>query len=225
MGRTHSQCFGGRSCSFCGWGEDAAFHIIYSRLASDQLLSGSERPIVTELPRDHPYALFIFSNQGQDGWHFINVKHDEQLVKRRLFRRITVSPAGMLRTASERISLLDLGSMTGELFGLSPLAIQSRRDEAFDVELVTKAFYKELANWYFRARESVVFPKDAKPDADGKPSVHLIRLIIRLIFCWFLRVKKLQQHGFKKVKTTTVWTSGAAKGPASITGQDSFQSV
>jgi hypothetical protein len=32
---------------FAGGGQDNAFHIIYSRLASDQLLSGSERPIVT----------------------------------------------------------------------------------------------------------------------------------------------------------------------------------
>lgn len=96
----------------------------------------------------------------------------------------------MLRTASERINLLDLGSMTGELFGLSPLVIQNRHDEAFNVESVTKAFYKELANWYFWARECVTFPKDAKPDADGKPSVHLIRLITRLIFCWFLREKQ-----------------------------------
>jgi adenine-specific DNA-methyltransferase len=174
---------------FASGGQDGAFHVIYTRLASNQLSSGAERPIVARLLRDHPYALFVFSNKGCEQWHFVNVKYDDEAFKRRLFRRITVSPSGRLRTASERIGLLDLGSMAGELFGLSPLAIQRRHDTAFDVESVTKAFYKELANWYFWARDCAVFPRDAKPDAEGKPSVHLIRLITRLIFCWFLREK------------------------------------
>lgn len=126
---------------FAGGGQDSAFHIIYSRLASDQLFSGSERPVVTKLLRDHPYALFIFSNQAQNRWHFINVKHDEEEKKRKLFRRITVGPEERLRTASERISLLDLASISGELFGISPLTIQARHDDAFDVEAVTRQFF------------------------------------------------------------------------------------
>lgn len=128
---------------FAGGGEDNAFHIIYSRLASDQLLSGSERPVVTRLLREHPYALFVFSNESRNRRHFINVKHDEEEKKRRLFRRITVGPEERLRTASERIALLDLASIGGDPFGISPLAVQTRHDEAFDVEAVTKQFFNE----------------------------------------------------------------------------------
>ena len=51
---------------FASDGEDNDFHIIYSRLASDRLLLGLERPVVTRLLRDHPYVLFIFSNSDQD---------------------------------------------------------------------------------------------------------------------------------------------------------------
>ncbi len=86
--------------------------------------------------------------------------------------------------------MLDLASVGTELFGLSPMAIQERHDEAFDVEKVTKDFYNEIANWYFWAREHATFPKDAPLDSDGKPSLAVIRLLTRLIFCWFLREKR-----------------------------------
>ena len=86
--------------------------------------------------------------------------------------------------------MLDLASVGAELFGLSPLAIQERHDEAFDVEKVTKDFYNEIANWYFWAREHATFPKDTPLDSDGKPSLAIIRLLTRLIFCWFLREKR-----------------------------------
>ena len=45
--------------------------------------------------------------------------------------------------------MMDLASMAKDLFGIPTQEIQSRHDDAFDVESVTKAFYKELANWYF----------------------------------------------------------------------------
>ncbi len=178
----------------CG-GTGGDFHIIYNRLKSDDLSRGLERPVVNQLLKEHPYALLVFSNESQSRWHFLNVKYDSDIKKRRLFRRITVRPGDGLRTAAERITMLDLESIGPDLFGLSPLMIQARHDEAFDVEKVTKDFYKELANWYFWAREIAVFPKDAKPDADGKPSLHLIRLITRVVFCWFLREKKNPRTG------------------------------
>ena len=94
------------------------FHVIYSRLSSDKLLMGLERPVVSKLLKDHPYSLFLFSNSKQDQFHFLNVKYDDDVQKRRLFRRITVGPNERLRTASERIALLDLADISPNLFGL-----------------------------------------------------------------------------------------------------------
>ena len=176
---------------FAGGGEDNAFHVIYCRLASDALARGFERPVVTQLLREHPYALFVFSNQGQTDWHFLNVKYDDQAERRRLFRRITVKPGAGLRTATERVQLLDLAEINPELFGISPLAIQQRCDAAFDVEAVTKDFFREIANWYFWALKNVRFPKDAPKEADGHDHISVIRLITRLIFCWFVKEKGL----------------------------------
>lgn len=61
--------------------------------------------------------------------------------------------------------------------------------DSISTELLTKRFYREVQNWYFWARNYAEFPKDAKPDADGKHSLQLIRLLTRLLFCWFLREK------------------------------------
>ena len=57
-------------------GEGDAFKIIYTRLACDTLLRGAERPVVGQLLRDHPYALFVFSNKAQTAWHFLSVKYE-----------------------------------------------------------------------------------------------------------------------------------------------------
>lgn len=178
---------------FASGGEDGAFHVVYCRLASPDLKRGLQRPVVNQLLRDHPYALFVFSNKNQSAWHFLNVKYDEAVEKRRLTRRIAVQRGEGLRTAAERMALLDLQTISPDLFGLSPLLIQQHHDDAFDVEKVTKDFYEEIANWYFWAREHAEFPKDAPVDADGKPSLPLIRLLTRLIFCWFLREKRHPQ--------------------------------
>jgi hypothetical protein len=174
---------------FASGGQDRAFHIIYTHLAGDTLPRGVERVLVNQLLRDHPYALFVFSNKQQFAWHFLNVKFDEQAEKRRLVRRITVRQGEGLRTAAERLALLDRSDKSGG--SDSPLAIQARHDRAFDVEQVTKDFYREVANWYFWALKHVEFPKDAPKEKDGRDHISVIRLITRLIFCWFIREKGL----------------------------------
>ncbi|MDD4348974.1 MAG: hypothetical protein PHF70_07690 [Opitutales bacterium] len=74
-------------------------------------------------------------------------------------------------------------------------------EEIFNVELLNKRFYKELANWYFWALPQVEFPDDLSPDssfskeedrqknAEKRRATGLIRLLTRLIFCWFLKEK------------------------------------
>jgi len=138
-----------------GWGEQASgaladdpvlfatggkdFHVIHARLRSEKLLMGMERPVVSRLLHDHPYSLFIFSNASQDQWHFLNVKYDDDVQKRRLFRRISVTPLDRLRTASERLAKINLADAPN----VAPNTIQKLHDDAFDVEPVTKEFFRE----------------------------------------------------------------------------------
>ena len=74
-------------------------------------------------------------------------------------------------------------------------------EEIFDVELLNTRFYKELFKWYWWALPEVSFPDGMKPsglteaqeaDYDEKlRATGLIRLLTRLIFCWFLKEKDL----------------------------------
>jgi adenine-specific DNA-methyltransferase len=73
-------------------------------------------------------------------------------------------------------------------------------EDVFNVELLNKRFYEELSNWYFWARKQVSFPSDLddkdikRTEADKKDTrnaTSVIRLLTRLIFCWFLKEKGL----------------------------------
>jgi len=121
-----------------GWGEAVAnalaedpqiiachddFKIIYARLDSDGLFLGDERPVVNRLLKECPYLLCLFSDRQQQQWHFVNIKYDEDIKKRRLFRRITIGPGERLRTATEHILLISKNAMTRLL--MSRLSLRS----------------------------------------------------------------------------------------------------
>jgi len=63
--------------------------------------------------------------------------------------------------------------------------------KTLDTSELNKRFFQDLANWYFWALPQVRFPKNAPKDVDGRDSLSLIRLITRVIFCWFLKEKGL----------------------------------
>ena len=65
--------------------------------------------------------------------------------------------------------------------------------ERFSVEVLTKAFYQELSDWYAWAIKVISFPNDITKHTDDKLHNHegAIRLITRLIFVWFLKERKL----------------------------------
>src|SRR5690606_40804777 len=116
--------------------EHGDFRVIYSRLAvKDRLPRGTERPIVEQLLRDHPYSLFLFSDDDGSHWDFVNVKHEREGRPRRVYRRISIGPderaLNRLRTASEQLTKIALPD--GELARLerAPLAIQGMHDETF----------------------------------------------------------------------------------------------
>jgi hypothetical protein len=145
------------------------------------------------LLKEHQYGLFIFSNQSQDYWHFINVKYDTETEKRRLFRRISVSQEERLRTAAERISMLDLQSIQPDMFGLQPLTIQSKHDEAFDVEAVTREFFRQYARIF-----SYVEQRITGLSHQGQRRLFTQRLFNRLMFIIFI-----QKKGWLKLNSET----------------------
>ena len=139
---------------FAAGGRDKDFHIIYARLNTETLRKTHERRLIAHLQTRFPHALYIFSNIAQDHWHFVNVtlvrEASEKHKARHLFRRITVAPDEKLRTAAERIAMLDLATIAIDgqqenLFPnpelLTPLQITKQHDAAFDVDAVTAQFF------------------------------------------------------------------------------------
>ena len=68
----------------------------------------------------------------------------------------------------------------------------------FSVEVLTKAFYQELSDWYAWAVKKVHFPNVIDDDNDNEAynSEAMIRLITRLIFVWFIKQRHLVPDEF-----------------------------
>ena len=168
-------------------GTDNHFHVIYSRFADEKLLLARERLVINKLVQQHPFALFVFSNAHRDLWHFVNVKYDRDRrktdddKKRYLLRRITIGPDERLRTASERIEMLDVAKIAEP----TPLEIQAVHDEAFDVEAVTTEFFKEFARRFDRLQTDLV----AQTGDEAWAHDYALRFLSRLMFLYFVQRK------------------------------------
>ena len=67
--------------------------------------------------------------------------------------------------------------------------------DAFSVEKVTKEFYQDISNWYDWALKTAKFPNDAIVKEKGS-EMSVIRLITRMIFIWFMKVKGFISNDF-----------------------------
>lgn len=94
----------------------------------------------------------------------------------------TLGPQESGRTAATRLTALRERSLAVTLADVT---------DAFSVEKLNREFYQEIANWYFWAVSECRFPAGAEKDKNKEDSIAVIRLITRLVFCWFLKVKKL----------------------------------
>jgi hypothetical protein len=178
-------------------GYDNSFHVIYCQLAERDLRIGHERRVVDELSKDHRYALFVFSNNDLTLWHLVNIPYDDDPSRRRVYRRITVGEAERFRTATERISMLDLESLAVKLGKgideLSSMDIQSRHDEAFSVEKVTDQFFRKYRQ-VFEYVEARVQGIDESEDR---------RLFVQRLFNRLMFVAFVEKKGWLKLDSQT----------------------
>jgi hypothetical protein len=167
------------------------FDVIYTRLNSQQIRKQEQRRIIDALLTIHPYSLFVFSNQDQDDWHFINAKYDDKTTQRRLLRRMVVNQREQLRTAIEQISELDLQFIGDHckngkkgITELEPLDIQTGHENAFDVEQVTDKFFEEYKLVFNSVEDSIEGIKDPE-----QKRLFTQKLFNRLMFIAFVQKK------------------------------------
>ncbi len=177
--------------------DNGEFAIIYIRLRGFLSL-GHERTLISKLlQKNQLYALFVFSDGEQRRWHFVNVKEGVGEVKRRLFRRITIGPEEQLRTAIERIAMLDLSTMSTDIATLSALTIQDAFDRAFDVEAVTRTFFRDYRMTFD------ILQKDLKQQTGDENWAHdyALQLLNRCMFLYFIQRKRWLGNDTEFLKT------------------------
>ncbi|MEO7018937.1 MAG: DNA methyltransferase [Ktedonobacteraceae bacterium] len=169
-------------------GGDGDFKIIYIHLQKS-LSRVNERTLIAKLLPTVLYALFIFSDAEQKHWHFVNVKESTSTAKSRLFRRITIGPEEQLRTAIERIAMLDLSILAADsaaLAKISALTIQTVFDQAFDVEAVTRTFFRDYRMSFD------ILQKDLYKQTNDETWAHdyALQLLNRCMFLYFIQRKR-----------------------------------
>lgn len=169
-----------------------SFDVIYAQLAPDQRGRGfplsltAERLAVNQLLENHPYALFVFSDTAEKHWHLVNIRYDQKATRQRVFRRIAVGPHERLRTASERVAMLDLSTLSPTLFGLAPLDIQQRHDEAFNVEAVTDQFFQAYRQQFSGFQADLYL----QTWDNGWAHDYALQFLNRLMFLYYVQRKR-----------------------------------
>ncbi len=179
---------------FATAGREGRFAVIRARLNTPGRLSlTAERRTIEHLRDRYPYALYVFSDAEDRVWHFVNAPYAERAGGKQ-YRRMVVGPDEELRTATDRISMLsvdDLAEKSGkESDELSPLDVQAAHDTAFDVERVTKEFFREYASVFSRVEglvEGIVDPE--------RKRLFTQRLFNRLMFLAFIQKKGWLRFG------------------------------
>jgi type I restriction-modification system DNA methylase subunit len=106
--------------------------------------------------------------------------------------------ADPLRAHVEILHDLSLPALQAEFSFHNFVGLHQAWEKRLDTYALNERFYRDVANWYFWAlgHEGVVLPRtieglqDAK-ERDKQRSLFFIRLLTRLIFCWFLQEKGL----------------------------------
>ncbi len=83
-----------------------------------------------------------------------------------------------------RLSWMDLHHKPRDFDGLLAAWL-----DALDTEELNRSFYNQLFDWFERAIDEARFPDDQ--DNTLLPKVHVIRLITRMLFVWFIKEKGL----------------------------------
>jgi len=155
------------------------FSIFYACL--DSLSRSLERAILQRLWTSDFCGLFVFSDTGQQIWEFVNAKYVGR--RRRILRRMVVSPEERLRTAAERIALLDMANIATP----TALAIQAQHDRAFDVEAVTRRFFEDYKRVFGKLQNEFLFPHTKDPVWAHDFALQLLN---RLMFLYFIQRKR-----------------------------------
>ncbi len=155
------------------------------------------------LKYDGDAVLVTFREKGTSLWRFsfISDMRGASTAPRR-YTYVFGDSSQQYRTPVERFIKLQAERSSGTV-------TFAMMKDAFSVEALSKQFYSELFDWYQWAiseKTGVTFPNDVANLLDNRKHIeeHLIRLITRFMFVWFIKQKRLvpdELFDAKKLKT------------------------
>ncbi len=139
-------------------------------------------------------ALVLFVPEGTDvNYRFSLITIDLSETEEGKLQRIYSNPRRYSYYLGEGIACYTPNKYLNELGRVESNDEGKDLASRFSVEVLTKAFYQELSDWYAWAVKVVRFPNklDDDNDDDKYNAEAAIRLVTRLIFVWFLKQKHL----------------------------------
>lgn len=105
-----------------------------------------------------------------------------------------INYAEPIRAHLEILNDFSLANLDADFGTTSFVSLHNAWQKRLDSYALSNDFYREIADWYFWAHHQVhdrkiELPRDC--DTEEERSLFLIRLLTRLIFCWFLVEKRL----------------------------------
>lgn len=141
-------------------------------------------------------ALVAFIPEGNDSnYRFSLIEIDLEETEEGKSKRIYSNPHRYSYLLGKGISYYTPNKYLNEAGRVTnPKDLRNR----FSVEVLTKAFYQELSDWYAWAVKIVSFPNKLNDPTDDTQfnTENVIRLVTRLIFVWFLKQKHLIPEEF-----------------------------
>lgn len=154
------------------------FVVIY--VVVEKLARTVQRTVLHQILKHYPDCVVIFSDPGEEEFHITNARYDSQSTLPFVLRRIVVGATEKLRTASERLEL------TYAEDGDTATRLKAKHDDAFDVELVTKQFFKDYRKRLLDLGDHLY---GQKKGTRQQAREFVLQFMNRLMFLYFIQKK------------------------------------
>ena len=168
-----------------------ALHLRSSAYTRTQLAS-----VTREVNKLFPMPVMLLFRHGDSlTLAIINRRLSKQDETRDVLEKVTlvkdISCADPLRAHLDILYDLSLPKLHEDFSFHNFVGLHRAWEKRLDTSQLNERFYRDIANWYFWVLQhpDVIPPRDVK--TEEQRSLFVIRLITRLIFCWFLQEKGL----------------------------------
>ena len=142
-------------------------------------------------------AMILFKHGSTLTFSIINRRLHKRDENKDVLEKVTlikdISIASPHRAHVEILFDLSFDELNKEYQFSNFVELHNAWQKTLDIKELNNKFYKDLFDWYLWAVKSVGFPqirpKEDLIDNDVRQSESVIRLLTRLLFCWFLKEK------------------------------------